>query len=416
MIKKSLSLFLTVVALLASCVGLSSCNDNPVQESTQPSQNVSDTTSSREESIIVDKKNEEGGLTAEQKKELSEKIQKYSEQAIFAPSLSTIDAPSITEEKDILLITDSIQNEYNGLISETFATAAKKAGFVNVTSYDTDGTDNTYLEALDKVIGHYDCVALFGNINKDKLGSEIESIQSHGIPVFSAGNVQDTEKEHYVDGAMGWNYEQAGALLLDWLSYNQNGKVNALVVTCTDDSTSNSVYKGFAQDFEKYVKQGYCTEVKAKASEIGSDLKSKIETALKKDSNINCVVVMDQDLISDTVYALEAGNFQDKVNFVSIGGSAESFSEVEDGHIDMMVGQSYEATAYGFVDYCMRGLNDNIPESENLPLRIFTEEIIKSEKITPSEDEEEAEVEVEYYHYAFKSIFSEGYPTLWSLE
>lgn len=413
MIKKSLSLFLTV-ALLASCVGLSSCNNNKPQESTQSSENVSNTSS--KESVVVEKKDEEGGLTAEQKKELSEKIQKYGEQAVFAPSLSTIDAPSITEDKNILLVTDSIHNEYNGLISETFATAAKKAGFVNVVSYDTDGTDSIYLEALDTVLGNYDCVALFGNIDKDKLGSEIEVIQSNGVPVFSAGNVQVGEKEHYVDGSMGWDYEQAGSLLLDWLSYNQNGKVKALVVTCTDDNTSNSVYRGFAKDFEKYVKQGYCTEVKARSSEIGSDLKSKIETALKKDSNINCVVVMNQDLISDTVYALEAGNYRDSVTFVSVGGSAESFAEVENGNIDMIVAQSYEAVAYGFVDYCMRGLSSTVPESENLPMRIFTAETIAAEKTEPSEDLEDIEGDVEYYRYAFESIFSEGYPTLWSLE
>lgn len=411
--KKSLS-FLLAASMLASSVALSACNNNGENVS---SAMESSSESSVESSILVENKDESGTLSSEQKTELEKIIQTYSEKPTFTSPASAISSADIANEKQIMLITDSVQDEYSRIVSDTFIAAAKKAGFKTVVSYDTDGTDAVYTQAFDDVVENdYNCVALFGDIDKDKIGSEIETAQSHGIPVFSAGNSQDKEKEHYVDGSMGWDYIKAGSLLLDWVSYRQDGKVNSLVITCSDDDTSNYVFQGFAEDFAKYVKQGYCTELKAKSSEIGDTLKSKVETALKKDSNINCVIVMNEDMISDVSAALEANDNNKEIHFVAVGGSPQSFSELENGNLDMLVAQSYEASAYALVDYCLRGLTEEgTPQSENLPMRIFTPDTIKEETIK-QEDNEEAEGTARFYLYAFGSVFSDGYKSLWGVE
>lgn len=411
--KKSLS-FLLAASILASSAVLTACNNNGdnMSSTSEPSSE-----SSVESSILVETKEESGTLSSEQKTELEEILQTYSEKPIFTPSTSAISSAEIAEEKQIMLITDSVQDEYSRVVSDTFIAAAKKAGFKTVVSYDTDGTDAVYIQAFDEVVEkNYNCVALFGDIDKDKIGSEIEIVQSHGIPVFSAGNSHDNDKEHYVDGSMGWDYIKAGSLLLDWVSYHQDGKVNALVITCGDNDTSNYAFQGFAEDFSKYVKQGYCTELKAKSSEIGDTLKNKIATALQKDSNINCVIVMDEDMISDTSNALKANNNNKKINFVALGGSPESFSNLENGNLDMLIAQSYEASAYALVDYCLRGLTEEgIPQSENLPMRIFTPDTVEEETIK-QDDNEEAEGTARFYLYAFGSIFSDGYKSLWGIE
>lgn len=415
--KKLVSLAL-VSAIMASAFTLSACNEGNTEQSSSENSSISQPNAESFVQSIVEISIEESKaeITASQISELNQTLTDYTSVPEFTCESDVIDAESISDGVILSLIADNKSDSFSSLVVKQFVSAANRAGFKKAVAPDTDGMAASYNDALTNAVNsNYEAVMMFGNINKDEIGSEIEQVQANGIKVISAGNAGVDQTEHYVDNVVPINYQRAGQLLADWCIVNQKGKVNALAVTCSDSGSSYAAYEGFAKEFQTYVSSGYCTTLNVPSIEVGNGLASKVKSALAADPNINYIVVFDDSLIDDAISGMEQSS-SNRVKIVATGGSPEAFDDAEKGKIEMLVAQSYEWTAYAMVDYALRVLaKEELPKEQDVPVRIVTSQSIKEELADYIEANGEDSVD-EFYEICFGAAFIEGYYGLWNLE
>ena len=201
----------------------------------------------------------------------------------------------------------------------------------------------------------------------------------------------------------------AGKLLADWSISKNKGKVNALAINNSDSTLSSSIYKGFSEEFKKYVTSGYCTVLSGSAIEVGNGMSAKIKQAIDKDPNLNYIVVLDEGMISDAISAVEQSG--KKIKIISTGGGMAAFDAAENDKLEMLVAQSYEWTSYAMVDYALRVLDKSeLPAEQDVPVRIVTSSSIK----TDMENNTYSNIEG-FYEICFGANFVTGYNRLWSL-
>ncbi len=417
--KKIITLMLCA-ALVVSSAMLCACNNTGNEKNSSvasgTNSQVSDTQSSTEQSSEVQEDSTPKIEVAENapKKlgsdlsQINHTLSEYQSVPGFSNDSEKINAKEITDGKTVTFIPDNSNGSFTSLVTGQFKNAAKAVGFKNVNITETDGTAATISSALGTVVDKKSDIAVFfGNIDKTPYSSGIESAQANGIEIISSGNSGVGINDYFVDYSVPINYQECGKLMADWTMAKRNGKVHALAVNNEDSILSNSIYKGFGDEFKSYVSSsmGYCTTLNMSYSDTGNGLSEKIKEALEKDPNLNYIVVFDETMINDTVSAVQQSGT--KIKIVATGGSPEAFDMAESSNIEMLVAQSYEWIGYATVDYTMRAMSGSkLPTDVQVPFRIVTSEVIKNQL-------KDADDDYDFYEICFGSAFVDGYNGLW---
>ena len=413
---KRITAIILTAAMLVGTAALTACSkdENGNGQSSQQSKvsQVSKDASaeeSKEEVKDISAVEEKKELSASDLNEINAFIAKYKGIPDFSSESDVISAREISKDKAITLIPDNSNYSFTSLVTEQFVSAAASAGFKNVIANESNATASFYNDELEKSIEKSNIVVMYGDIDKDPIAAEIEKTQANGIRVLSAGNVGKDQKDHYVDHTIPINYQLAGKLLADWTISANKGKVNALAINNSDSMLSSSVYKGFADEFQKYVVSGYCSVLSGSSIEIDNGLSAKIKQAIDKDPNINYVVVLDDAMINDAVSGVDQSG--KKIKIISTGGSLAAFDAAQSDRIEMLVAQSYEWTAYAMVDYALRVLNGSaLPQEQDVPVRVVTSKSINEDL----ENNTYSNIEG-FYEICFGANFVTGYSGLWNL-
>ena len=413
---KRITAIILTAAMLVGTAALTACSkdENGNGQSSQQSKvsQVSKDASaeeSKEEVKDISAVEEKKELSASNLNEINAFIAKYKGIPDFSSESDVISAREISKDKAITLIPDNSNYSFTSLVTEQFVSAAASAGFKNVIANESNATASFYNDELEKSIEKSNIVVMYGDIDKDPIAAEIEKTQANGIRVLSAGNVGKDQKDHYVDHTIPINYQLAGKLLADWTISANKGKVNALAINNSDSMLSSSVYKGFADEFQKYVVSGYCSVLSGSSIEIDNGLSAKIKQAIDKDPNINYVVVLDDAMINDAVSGVDQSG--KKIKIISTGGSLAAFDAAQSDRIEMLVAQSYEWTAYAMVDYALRVLNGSaLPQEQDVPVRVVTSKSINEDL----ENNTYSNIEG-FYEICFGANFVTGYSGLWNL-
>ena len=412
--KRITAIILTASVIVSTAVLTACNNENSKTENskTVASSQVSETVSvqeSKEEIKDISAVEAKEDISASALNEINAFIAKYKNVPDFSSSSDVISARKIASDKTITLISDNSNYSFTSLVTGQFISAAKSAGFKSVVANESNGTPSFFNDELEKSIQESNIVLMYGDIDKDPIASAIEKTQANGIRVLSAGNVGKDQKDHYVDYTIPINYQLAGKLLADWVISANKAKVNALAINNSDSVLSSSIYKGFADEFQKYVTSGYCNVLSGSTLEVNNGLSAKIKQAIDKDPNINYIVVLDDSMIGDAVSGVDQSG--KKIKIVSTGGSTAAFDAAQNGSIEMLVAQSYEWTAYAMVDYALRVLNGSaLPQEQDVPVRVITSKSISEDLANNTYSGIDG-----FYEICFGANFVTGYSGLWNL-
>lgn len=406
--KKFVSLLLAAV-LLSSAVTLAGCKN--------------DDRDSQTESVVESKTTNDKTATSDQIKTISAEIDALKAQPAYSDT-GSLDAKKIAKNKTIGIVLDSSSDAYSLYIAAEIKAAAGKAGFKDTIVYETDGTSNSHVSALENVIGDKCAAAvLVGNIDKDAISTSIETVQANGIKVLSINNAAKGEKEHYVDSTIAVDYAAEAKALADYAVVQHNGQVNALLIVPSELNYSETMRNAVADELKNY-SGGYCTELNAETATWNNGLADVIKSSLQKDTNINCVIVLHEGMLKDTVDALEMAQAMSKVTLLSRGGGTEAFTQIQNGNASMVSAESYEWTAYITVDYLLKllGGNDN-PTSLEIPFMMTSYDNVKklenSQKNSDEDSDEDSEDESDnapLIESVFEKAFKDGFLKSWKIK
>lgn len=415
--KRFLAVLLAAM-LLSSVAVLSGCKDNKDNKSAT-------------ESITESKSTNDNTPTQEKISEMSKEIETFKEQPTFSASKS-VNAKKISKNKRIAIIADSSKNTYSSYVALEVKKAAEIAGFDESVIYDTDGTSNSHISALENAVSDQCALALLiGDIDKDEISLSIETAQANGIKVVSLDNAAIDTNEHFVDSTITTDYVSEAKTLADYAIVEKSGKVNALLVIPSDLPYAEAMKNAVTDELKNY-SSGYCTELSAETSTWNSTLSDSAKKILEKDTNINCVIVLHDGMTKDIVDALEISQSISRVSLLVRGGGTETFTQIQNGNAAIAAAESYEWTAYAAVDYILQilGGNDN-PVAANIPFMLVSYDNVKemesndeaySEALEKLEDGEEApereygdDPDAPFIERIFKKDFKKQYAKLWGI-
>lgn len=406
--KRILAVLLSAM-LLSSVAILSGCKDSGNGSAT--------------ESVTESKSTNNATASKEKLAALSVELEAYKSQPSFSATKS-VDAKKISKNKKIAVISDSSSNTYSSYIAQEIKSAAENAGFSETVIYDTDGTANSHASALENAVADQcSVVILVGNINKDEITLSIETAQANGLKVISLNNTQVGSKDHFVDSSITTDYASEAKALADYAIVEKGGRVNALLVTPSDVSYAEEMKKAVTDELSNY-SDGYCTELSVEISNSSTNLSNAVKKALERDTNINCVIVLHDSMIKDSVDALEMTQSMSRVTLLARGGGTELFAQVQNGNAATAISESYEWTAYTAVDYVLRVLDgDDNPEVQNIPFMMISydnvKELEQSSEENSSDEEESSEEIIEddtpLIEKIFTKTFKKQYLNLWGV-
>ena len=414
--KKLISLAL-ILTLTASAAVLSACG----KKDSSPSAKTSDTPSAQsseqsrpqvsEESIEVSMDESKPKITQTQLDELNKKITAAQSIPKFTAKEDKIIGRDCSKDLTVSLVSKNSASSYHKLLNRNFERGADRIGFKSILIPETDGTVSKINDGLsDAVAQKSDMILLSGDIKKDTVSSYIETAQAHGIEVISSGSRGTEHPDSFVDYTVPIPFENAGELMADWGIVKTQGKLHALIVSCTDSVLAPTIFTGFKKEFEKYVSsdEGSCTIISGSSIELGNGLANKIKSALTSDPQINYIFVFDDNALNDTISAtVQAGS---AVKIVGTGGSTEDMDLAQSGSIEMLVAHSYEWISYAMIDYAMRlhaGLT--LPSVMDVPFRVLTKDVIKKAIDDYKDNDYDG-----FYEICFGDAFITGYNNLWS--
>lgn len=360
--------------------------------------------------IEVSVDNKKSKLTQVQLSELNQKITACQAIPTFTCTSDKLDAREISKDLTVSLISKNSSNSFLKYLEKNFERTADRMGFKAVDVAETDGTVSSLNDALAQAVTNKaNMIVLAGDIRKDTIASYIENAQANGIEVVSAGTAGISHTDRFVDYTVPIPYESAGALMADWGIVKTSGKVHVLAVYGTESDLSQSVFRGFKEEFEKYVssENGSCTTVSAASIELGNGLANKIKKAIESNNKINYIFVFDDGAVNDAISAIvQTGK---DIKIVATGGTSEMMNLAQSGSIEMLVAHSYEWTAYAMIDYVLRltgGLT--LPAAQDVPFRILTKDVIKK-AIEDYKDDFDG-----FHEICFGDEFVTGYNRLWN--
>ena len=222
-----------------------------------------------------------------------------------------------------------------------------------------------------------------------------------------------------MDSSAKTNYVAEAKALADYAIVEKEGRVNALLVTPSDVSYADEMKKAVTDELTKY-SDGYCTELAMEISNTAVNISDAVKKALERDTNINCVIVLHDNMLKDSVDALEMTQAMSRVTLLARGGGTELFTQVQNGNVATAVSESYEWTAYTAVDYILRVLNgEDNPEISDIPFMMISYDNVKkieeSEGTEESSSDEEKTDDTPLIEKIFTKTFKNQYLNLWGL-
>ncbi len=300
-------------------------------------------------------------------------IAPYTKKPEFVAPGPAFDATDCAKGKSIFSIPDSSDNPFTANIEKAMAAAAAKIG-LKFTTWQNQGTSAQYVQGMDAAVNQKaSLIDLLAGPDPRALVPQVKAAKEAGIPVIAShfnGYEQSEEVAKYADGDVPINYFKAGQLLADWAIVKTEGKLNALIVTASGPLSSDSTLAGMKAELAK------CPECTSKILDFPGDWATKItpsvQAAVLSDPKVNYIITMYDPMTQFVVPAVTITGASDRVKVDGFNGTPFAIGLVQQGKVDMDVGENLEWIGYAVIDAELRKICGLEPVKDpKMPLYIF---------------------------------------------
>src|SRR5439155_8281581 len=166
-------------------------------------------------------------------------------------------------------------------------------------------------------------------------------------------------------------HQPSGAPLAHWEITKTDGKVNAVVLVSNEALSTDSMVSGIKEVF------GGCPDCKfniinVPIPEWATKIQSNVQSALLADPSINYVIPIYDSMAQFVVPALTITGKSDSVKIVTFNGTPFVIGMIQQGQVELDVGENLDWIANGIIDSEMRMLCGLPPVKDpKIPLYIF---------------------------------------------
>lgn len=301
-----------------------------------------------------------------------EQLEPYRKLPTFQAPGESFDAAACMKAKSILTIPASSAVPFIKTIQNSMGQVAKDIGFT-LKVWENQGQPTQWVQGFDYAINNkFNLIDLMAGADPRFLEPQVKAAEAAGLKVVAAhltGYEQPAPAG--VSGVVPIDYKRAGALLADWAIWKTDGKVNAIVVGINDVLSTDSMMSGIKEEFAKCpnCKWSY---VNVTIPEMATKTQTNVQGALTADPAVNFVIPIYDVLTQWVVPAVTITGRTDKVKIATFNGTPFAIGLVQEGKVDVDIGENLDWIGHAVVDAEMRMLC-GLPtvKDPKIPLLIF---------------------------------------------
>jgi ribose transport system substrate-binding protein len=384
--RKWFTVFLAFALVLSAC-----SKDNGT---TTPAENVS---SGPTEAV-------ESGSAAVDLTEIEERMEKLSQKPEFVFDGEPFDAKALVQGKKILSIPTNSAIPYSQILSATQGVISEEIG-VEVFTWENQGKAVEYIQGIEHAINSgYDLIDLSG-VDPKSLTAQIAQAQEAGIKVVTTHVTSLGETLESVDYSAPQDFAMAARLLADWTILKGGQDVNVLVVKESDLSCSLTMVEAMKEEYATYAPNAKVKYVDVPIADWATKIQTEVQNALIADPDIDYVIAIYDSMLQYVVPAIQISGNTGKVKTIGFNGTPFVLDMVREGSVEMVVGESIEWLAYGYLDYEMRVLAGlDVPADEAFQFYIWTKDNVEDAGIPADATK------------GYGDSYIKGYRELWKLD
>jgi len=301
-----------------------------------------------------------------------DQVDSYRQLPTFQAPGEAFDAAACMKDKSILSVPASSAVPFIKTIQTTMSKLAKDIGFT-LKIWENQGQPTQWVQGFDYAINNkFNLIDLLAGADPRFLGPQVKAAEAAGLKVV-ASHLTGYEQPAPggVNGVVPIDYKRAGALLADWAIWKTDGKANAVIVGINDVLSTDSMMSGIKEEFAKCpnCKTNY---VNVTIPEMATKTQTNVQAALTADPSVNYVIPIYDVLTQWAVPAITITGRTDKVKVATFNGTPFAIGMVQEGKIEVDIGENLDWIGHAVVDSEMRMLC-GLPavKDPKIPLMIF---------------------------------------------
>jgi ribose transport system substrate-binding protein len=302
------------------------------------------------------------------------RLEPYRAKPSFVAPGPAFDARKCMQGKSIFSIPVSSANPFTANIEKAMAAAASKVGF-KFTVWENQGQSSQWVQGMNAALNQKaSLIDLLAGTDPRVLVPQVKAAREAGMPVVPShynGIEQSAEVRKTTDADVPIDYFTAGGLLLDWAVVQTKGNLNALVLISTGPLSTDSMVAGIESEMK------HCDHCKTKTINIpvvdwGTRITPNVQSALLADPSINYIIIIYDSMSQFVPPALTMTNSADRVKIDAFNGTPFVLGLVQDGKVEMDIGENLDWIGHAIIDAEMRILC-GLPQAldPKIPFYIF---------------------------------------------
>jgi ribose transport system substrate-binding protein len=332
-------------------------------------------------------------------------LEPYKKLPEFQAAGEPFDAKARMADKSIISIPASSAIPFLKTINESMAKIAGEIGF-KFHVWENQGQVSQWVQGIDYAIANkFSLIDLLAGSDPRFLEPQVKAARDAGATVVAA---HLTGFEQAVPGGASAvvpiDYKTAGALLAHWAISKTDGKVNAVVIVSNEALSTDSMVSGIKEVFDGCPDCKY-NIVNVPIPEWATKIQPNVQSALLADPSVNYVIPIYDSMAQFVVPALTITGKSDSVKIVTFNGTPFVIGMIQQGQVEMDVGENLDWIAHGIIDAEMRMLCGLPPVKDpKIPLYIFDASNAATAGTPPEANT------------GYGDAYVEGYRKLWKLQ
>ena len=308
-------------------------------------------------------------LTAKAEAELSN----YKAIPTFTAPGEPFDAKACMAGKKILSIPASSAIPFLSTINAAMGKLAKEIGF-EFQVWENQGQVSQWVQGLNHGASNkFDLIELLAGADPRALEPQVKAAQEAGSKVVAAhltGFEQSVPGG--VDGVVPIDYKRAGELLAWWSIAKTGGKTNALVIVSNEALSTDFMVAGIKEVFDTNCPDCKYNIVNVPIPEWATKIQSTVQSSLLADPGINYVIPIYDSMAQFVVPAITITGKGEQVKIATFNGTPFVLGMIQNGQVEMDIGENLDWIAHGVLDSHMRRLCGlTVVNDPKIPFLIF---------------------------------------------
>ena len=326
---------------------------------------------------------------------------------VFAAPGPAFDARACAAGKRIITLPVSSANPFTKNIAIAMIEAGNEVG-VEVVEWENQAQPSQWVQGINFAINEkFDLIDLLGGVDPRVLVPQIQAAKEAGIKVKTSHFYDLSQTPHEsVDGAVPVPYNYVGQILANWAIVRSGGKANVIIIGSDEIVPTAPFVQGIRDTLAANCPD--CREVSyinAPVPEWATKIQPSVQSTLLANPDVNYIIPIYDSMSQFVVPAVRIAGKTGVVNIATFNGTPFVIDLIQEGAVEMDIGESLGWIARAILDSHMRtlcGLEE--PPKLNVPFYIFDSNNAKDAG-TPAD-----------YDRGYGDVHVSGFRKLWGLE